>query len=311
MTSSPDSTTERPYVLGTEDEEIARLALQHDRWREQARAIWKRAGFGPGRTLLDLGCGPGFTSLDLARVVAPRGRVIAVDRSERFVAHLRERARSLGVARALETRLAMAEELDLPASSLDGAFTRWVLAWMREPERVLAAIARALRPGAAFAIQEYVDYGSMRVAPRSELFERVVAAIIESFRRSDADIDVGCRLPALLDEVGLCVTYVEPVARIARPGDPLWAWPDAFYRNYVPKVVERGLLAAADERAFFAEWDRRSRDPRSCWLAPTVVDVIAVKPRPIPRAARGATPGSRSKRAARSRRRPGPTAPRR
>jgi SAM-dependent methyltransferase len=307
MTSRPD-TTERAYVLGTEDGEIARLALQHDRWREPAYRLWDRAGFGRGHALLDVGCGPGFTSLDLARRA---GSVVAVDRSERFLAHLRERARESGLGGIVETRLADVEDLDLPAARFDGAYTRWVLAWLRRPERAVAAVARALRPGAAFAVQEYVDYGSMRVAPRSELFERVVAAIVDSFRREGCDIDVGCRVPQLLEAAGLRVTHVEPVARMARPDSALWSWPDTFYRNYVPKIVERRLLSAADGRAFFEEWERRSGDPRSWWLAPCVVDVIAVKERPTPRAAPSATAGSRSKRGARSRRRPGPSAPRR
>ena len=76
---------ERDYVLGTHDEEIARLGLQHAVWRPRASDAWRRAGFTSGQTLIDLGCGPGFATLDLAEIVGPHGRVLAIDRSRRFL----------------------------------------------------------------------------------------------------------------------------------------------------------------------------------------------------------------------------------
>jgi len=68
---------ERDYVLGTHDEENARLLLQHRVWRPRALDAWRRAGFTVGQTLLDLGCGPGHAAVDLAEIVGPTGRVFA------------------------------------------------------------------------------------------------------------------------------------------------------------------------------------------------------------------------------------------
>jgi len=79
---------ENEYVLGTECDELARLGLQHQLWLEQAAAAWERAGFHRGQNLLDVGCGPGFATLDLAQRVGPRGNVVAVDISRRFLTHL-------------------------------------------------------------------------------------------------------------------------------------------------------------------------------------------------------------------------------
>ena len=72
---------ERDYVLGTHDEEIERLALQHRVWRPRASDAWRRAGFTQGQTILDVGCGPGHATLDLAEIVGQSGRVVALDRS--------------------------------------------------------------------------------------------------------------------------------------------------------------------------------------------------------------------------------------
>ena len=76
---------DRDYVLGTHDDEIARLALQHRVWRPRALDAWRRAGFTVGQTLLDIGCGPGHAAVDLAEIVGPSGRIVAMDRSRRFL----------------------------------------------------------------------------------------------------------------------------------------------------------------------------------------------------------------------------------
>ena len=67
MASSKD------YVLGTHDEEIERLGLQHRVWQQRAFEGWRSAGIGPGQTVLDVGCGPGYAALDLAELVGASG----------------------------------------------------------------------------------------------------------------------------------------------------------------------------------------------------------------------------------------------
>ena len=83
---------EREYVLGTHDEEIARLGLQHRVWRPRALDGWLEAGFTTGQTLVDVGCGPGYATIDLAEIAGPSGRVVAIDRSQRFLDALQANA---------------------------------------------------------------------------------------------------------------------------------------------------------------------------------------------------------------------------
>src|ERR1700723_1325031 len=96
------------YVLGTHDEEIARLGVQHAVWRPRALDAWRRAGLSRGQRVIDFGCGPGYARLDLADVVGPPRGVVALDRSARFLEHLRRAAdiRGLGQICALEADLA-------------------------------------------------------------------------------------------------------------------------------------------------------------------------------------------------------------
>src|SRR5262249_26163508 len=91
-------TADREYVLGTHDEELARLGLQHRVWRPTALACWHRAGVTVGSRVLDVGAGPGFAAVDLAEIVGPTGRVVAVERSARFVAAGRQACAARGLA---------------------------------------------------------------------------------------------------------------------------------------------------------------------------------------------------------------------
>src|SRR5690349_1662068 len=93
-----DMAREPEYILTTEPAEIERLRLQHHAWIERAYAIFRKGGIGEGDVVLDLGCGPGFTSFELARVVGARGRVIARDESARFLEWLAAERDRLGLA---------------------------------------------------------------------------------------------------------------------------------------------------------------------------------------------------------------------
>lgn len=89
--------SERPYVLGTGEDELARLGLQHRLWSDAAHAAWLAAGLAPGQRVLDVGCGPGYAAFDLAQIVGRAGAVLAVDESPGFVAHANEQAARRGL----------------------------------------------------------------------------------------------------------------------------------------------------------------------------------------------------------------------
>src|SRR5205085_5527349 len=67
--------SEKDYVLGTHDEELIRLGLQHRVWRPIVLDCWQRAGITIGKRVLDLGAGPGYAALDLAEIVGFSGEV--------------------------------------------------------------------------------------------------------------------------------------------------------------------------------------------------------------------------------------------
>ncbi|HEX8692468.1 MAG TPA: methyltransferase domain-containing protein [Longimicrobium sp.] len=267
---------EREYLLGVNDGELERLGFQHQVWSAQAASAWERAGFGPGHALLDVGCGPGYATLDLARLVGAAGRVHGVDLSERFVAHVRRQAAARGL-QGVTAEVGDVTALDLPEASFDGAWSRWVLCYLRDPGAAVRGVARALRPGAAFVVQDYMKYGGVLVAPEDPAFDRVFAAMMASWRASGGDPHLGARLPALMEQAGLRVVHVETLVRTGRPGSGVWEWPRTFFTNFLPTLVSNGFLTRADADEFDARWAERERDPGAFFSTPPMVEVIGVK----------------------------------
>jgi ubiquinone/menaquinone biosynthesis C-methylase UbiE len=266
----------REYVLGTNDAELVRLGLQHRLWSELTFACWSRCGIRPGSVVLDVGSGPGYTAFDLLPLVGPSGRVVAVDESERFIEYVRARAVSLGVEN-LDTRVEDVQEMNVPPASVDVAYARWVLCFVPRPDAVVARVARALKPGGVFAVQDYIDWAALSLSPRSEAFLKVMPSVGKSWQMHGGDPQVGQKLPAMMAAAGLEVETIRPLQRIARPGDPLWEWPTSFFHIFIPALVERGLVTAEDWRDFQVEWKERTRDPNAVFWTPSMVEIIARK----------------------------------
>ena len=278
MTTNPPADPE--YLLGTSDQEAARLGLQHRLWSASATALWERAGIAPGMTILDVGCGPGHASVELAEIVGPRGRVIGVEESPRYLKHLHDHAaarrlsnidRILGDAQALPALLPGRE------ATIDLAYARWVLCFVPDPEAVVAGVAALLKRGGRFAIQDYFNYEAMTLAPRRDAFTRVIHAIGASWRARGGDPDIAARLPALLRKHGLRVEHLAASERIATPASTMWHWPDSFWSLYIPRLVQLGHLTAAEQADFERAWRDAAKDPDTFMFLPPVFDILAVK----------------------------------
>jgi ubiquinone/menaquinone biosynthesis C-methylase UbiE len=272
----------QPYVLGTGDDELQRLGLQHRLWADAAHAAWKLAGINAGHAVLDVGCGPGYAACDLAEMVTRRGRVIGVDESQGFVDHLNAQAAARGLSQ-LAGLVGDAQEIDAVVRAADGslafdlAYVRWVLCFVPGPRAVIDGLAKLMKPGGRVVIHDYFNYASMTMAPRRASHDRVVAATDKSWRQRGGDPDVMARVPAMLAAAGFLVTHLSVHTRVARPGEPMWQWPDTWWRTFAPKLVAMGMLARGQQDELIADLDAMSRSGEGFIQCPPVYEVVAVK----------------------------------
>lgn len=258
------------YVLGTRDDEVERLGVQARVWRPRVLDAFRRARFGRGQTILDVGAGPGFVTADLADIVGPSGKVVALERSPHFAAVLR--ARALANVEVVEIDV---NDRGFGDEVADGSWCRWLLAFVANPPRTIGHIAAALRPGATAVFHEYADYEAWRTFPPSPDHERFRELVVKSWRDSGGEPDIGLAVPALLEAAGLEILDVRPLLEIITADDPLWQWPASFIATGAARLVELGYASAEEGPRLAACLD--TLPPGTRMMTPVVAEIIARK----------------------------------
>jgi ubiquinone/menaquinone biosynthesis C-methylase UbiE len=231
--------------------------LRSHRWRTAANsAAYLLGHLRPGLDLLDVGCGPGTLTVDLAARVAP-GRVVGVDVEPEVVAAAADRAREAGRP-GIEFVAGDFRDAGLPAAGFDVVHAHQVLQHLRDPVGALAAMARLARPGGLVAARDS-DYAAMVWAPASDALDRWAALYRAVARRNGAEPDAGRHLLRWAQEAGLTdVSYTTSTWTFATPEDRAWwggLWAErTTSTTLAAQAVEYGMATAAELAAVAEGW---------------------------------------------------------
>jgi SAM-dependent methyltransferase len=268
--------TDRDYVLGTHDEELARLGLQHGVWRPVVLDCWQRAGITVGKRVLDVGAGPGYAAVDLAEIVGPTGEVVALERSQNFIRAMEAacHTRSLANVKIHHTDL-MTD--DLPAGDYDFAWCRWVVSFVNDPALLIRKLARVMPRGSRSIFHEYGHYATWRFLPRLPMQERFREHVIATWRESGGEPDGAARLSELLSDNGFVISSARPHIFCLRPDDYMWQWPATFIEIYLPRLIEMGRIDEEFAEAVRADLASAEKNPNILMITPVVLEIIADK----------------------------------
>lgn len=264
------------YVLGTHDAEIGRLRLQHGIWRTLVHDCWQRAGIGVGQRIIDIGCGPGFASIDLARMVGPAGKVYGVERSARFI----EYAQALCRAENLNNvpfQLADVMLDDIDAADCDAVWCRWLAIFVPDPGLLVKKMASAVKPGGRLVFHEYVHYETYQSVPPSRPLEEFVQQVMLSWRETGGEPNVARYLPGHLADAGCRVLETRPISFSAQPHDPVWQWPASFIDINLQRLLELGRVDQDWVNAVKADVRALEANPNALLITPMVLEIIAEK----------------------------------
>jgi ubiquinone/menaquinone biosynthesis C-methylase UbiE len=136
----------RDYINKFETESRENYARRHE--------IVDALGLEPGMAVADVGAGTGLFTRLFAEKVGPKGKVYAVDIAEPFLKHIDAEAKKSGHTHVV-TVLGSQDSTNLPAESVDLVFLSDVYHHLEKPEKTLASIHRALRPGGRLVVIEF------------------------------------------------------------------------------------------------------------------------------------------------------------
>ena len=190
------------YALTVSDVEVRRYRAMAERARESESAFWTMAGIIEAATVADIGCGPAATSVVMAEVVGPSGRVIGVERDESALAAARVVLEQSGAGN-VELRQAAADATGLDPGSCDVVVMRHVLAHNGQTEQAIVDhIATLVRPGGCVYLVDADLTGSRTLGLDPELGD-LFTRYVDFQRARGNDLQAGIRLGRLLAAAGL------------------------------------------------------------------------------------------------------------
>ncbi|MFB6932239.1 methyltransferase domain-containing protein [Streptomyces sp. HUAS 31] len=237
--------------------------LRSHTWRTAANsAAYLLDSLKPHMRILDVGCGPGTITADLAALV-PDGQVTGVDRAPGILEQARATAAGRGVPN-VDFAVADVHALDFPDETFCVVHAHQVLQHVGDPVGALREMARVTRPGGLIAVRDS-DYGAMSWYPPSRGMDDWLDLYRRVARANGGEPDAGRRLKSWALQAGLTdVTATSSTWTFSTEEERAWwsgLWADRTLASaYAERATEGGHATAEELRAVSAawrEWGRR------------------------------------------------------
>ncbi len=249
MSSNSDT-----YLHGHHDS-----VLRSHRWRTAANSAgYLLARLPASARVLDVGCGPGTITVDLAARV-PDGEVVAIDAAADAVALARAEAGRGGQAN-VRFEVGDAYELDFADGTFDVVHAHQVLQHLSDPVAALAEMRRVCRPGGLVAARDG-DYGGMFWFPSDPELTEWRTLYQNVARALGGEPDAGRHMLAWARQAGF--DAIEATASAwcyAGPQDRPWwgaSWAERLTESpFGDRAVEHGLATRDDLERLAGAWRR-------------------------------------------------------
>lgn len=240
--------TRESYPFKSSDEERQRLIAQGELVAPLTQRLFERAGITSGMRVLDIGSGSGDVAFSAARLVAPRGSVIGVDRDSAQVAFAEQRARADGLT---NVRFIVGDFREIELSpAVDAVVGRLVLMYAADPLDALRRALRNLKTGGVIALQESViDYdGPVLIEPLDCLAAKAAEWFRAGFKHTGVHPRMGLRLFGLMRAAGLDPsTEIDMLVPIQQgPEGALFSSLTSVIRSQMRAIVASGVATEAE-----------------------------------------------------------------
>ena len=202
-----------------------------------------------GEKILDVGCGVGFLSYEIALQTGDSGRVSGIDQNSEMIRHANKRCENL---RNTEFSEAIANDLPFPEESFDAACCTQVLLYVNDVAQVISEIKRVLKPAGRIIIVE-TDW---RGVVMNSDYDSITRKIFSAWDAAVPSPNLPVRLAPLLVENGFCNIDVEPIPILNTEYTPSqfshgmmnWITRNALKKGVITKEQSQKWLDDLDEK---------------------------------------------------------------
>jgi SAM-dependent methyltransferase len=239
-------------------------------------SLLDRFPFNDGQRCLDIGCGGGDVTVELARRVAPNGKAVGADIDEPQLDIARREARALGSHNVEFRSLDIRTHKEDIGSSFDFVYARFLLTHLSDPSHAVAALFRYLRPGGLVLLED-IDFSGHFTYPRQEAFQRYHGLYCAIVRQRGGDPDIGPRLPILLADAGFEKVEMNIVQPMGTRGEVKLLAPITM-ENIADVVIQDGLASRQEIDTLIGELYTFAEDPRTVAGVPRIVQSWGRRP---------------------------------
>jgi SAM-dependent methyltransferase len=245
------------------------MKLVTDVMGSSTRALLAKVAVPPGAACLDVGCGGGDVTFDLANLVGPRGRVLGVDIDATQIEQARREAHERNLQNVQFATCDVTKWQ--PDEPFDVIYLRFLLTHLRDPSALLASLSGHLRAGGVMIVED-IDYRGHFAEPACRALDRSVDLYVRAARNRGGDPYIGPRLPALLRATGLQNVQMDLVHHAALAGGIKLLL--CVTLENIAEVVLQDRLATEDElRRDIEELYAFARNPHTILGGPRIFQV--------------------------------------
>ncbi len=197
--NSSDAGSYRFGDFKANETELERLKRQASVTTELELSILARIGLTKGMNVLDLACGPGLVSCELAKAAGP-GQVTGVDISADLIADARKNQKQAGIEN-ITFQQGNVYELDLPENAFDFVYARFLFQHLERPLDALENVLRVLKPSGILCAVD-VDDDWLTLYPASSEFKHFTQKAGEGQRAQGGDRRIGHKLGGYYHSAG-------------------------------------------------------------------------------------------------------------
>lgn len=262
------------YVIRGGREGYERLKALAGGRRDDTADLLNRVGVHPGWRCLDVGCGTGDVTFEIARMVGEDGKVVGLDIDPVKLGLARNEAAQIGLQN-IEFRTIDVNDWTEPLG-YDLVYCRFLLQHLSQPLDMLSRMWAAVKSGGTLVVED-ADFEGLHCEPSNEGFEFYARTYPSTVARYGGDASLGRKLFRLFLRAGIADPHVKLVQRVDATG-LVKRMPLLTLQATAESMVDGGLATADSIQSAIASLEAFTDDPTTIIGSPRIYQVWSRRP---------------------------------